>query len=589
MSNAWMRGLAAAIAVALCSAGAAAQDVESEVKRTIDTLKRDNPDVQVRINPRTGLPISITGLTARPDPTTGLAAARRDREPTEDEIKRAVESWLVTSGLTAATRTKNAQAQFKTLEVRKDRDLPGQVIVTAEQRVNGVLVFGSGAKVTVEKALVAVTKFTGTPSAVAITDTIPTVSEDAAKAAARAKLEELSKNAPTIGPTVPLPPDLEKSTPSAVLTVFDPALLKSTVKGGTRLAWLVSYDTFRVFVDAKTGEAFHAYQDQPTAMVRRIFDLAQSTSGGTKVLDEESLERAATLDTDVERAFQNSGLVRDFYFLVLSRNSYDDNDGSGPKGNGTLQSYVRHGNTKNAFWCTKSSSYCPAANSMIYGPGYAGAIDIVGHEMTHGVVAYEANLVYSDEPGAVNEAMADIFGTLIEFYAKGEAANWLIGEGAPGYSAGAPLRSMENPHLADADGNSRFDKSADFSATNRGQPDHFDELLTPDDALCASTWNNDNGCVHFNSGILNKFAYLIAEGGTHRDKAVTGIGKVKLARIAYRTLTAQLNESSGLIEAADGFLLSCLELADNNLGGVVRADCEQVRAAQQAVGLFLGS
>ena len=61
---------------------------------------------------------------------------------------------------------------------------------------------------------------------------------------------------------------------------------------------------------------------------------------------------------------------------------------------------------------------CPKANVMVYGPGFAGALDVVGHEVTHGIIAHEADLVYADESGAVNEALADIFGTLIEFQAR---------------------------------------------------------------------------------------------------------------------------------------------------------------------------
>ncbi len=73
-----------------------------------------------------------------------------------------------------------------------------------------------------------------------------------------------------------------------------------------------------------------------------------------------------------------------------------------------------------------------------------------------------------------------------------------------------------------------FNRGVKFSLGNRGQPDHYSEVLTEDDQQCASTAYNDNGCVHFNSGILNKFAYLISEGGTHRGVAVNGLGRYKL-------------------------------------------------------------
>jgi Zn-dependent metalloprotease len=205
--------------------------------------------------------------------------------------------------------------------------------------------------------------------------------------------------------------------------------------------------------------------------------------------------------------------------------------------------------------------------------------------MSHGIIAHEANLIYSDEPGAVNESISDIFGALIEFYAQGGGGNWMIGEKAPGYSLERPLRSLEAPNLSEPGKPSLFDKDANFSASNRGQPDHYSDVLTIEHQMCSSTWMNDNGCVHFNSGILNKFAYLISEGGEHRGVTVTGIGKTKLARLTYRTLTTALNESSNLANAAEGFLQSCLDFAFAKSAGFTNADCDQVISAQQAVGL----
>ncbi len=109
------------------------------------------------------------------------------------------------------------------------------------------------------------------------------------------------------------------------------------------------------------------------------------------------------MPSDAEQAFRFTGAVRDFFYLVLGRNSFDDNDGDGPKGGGPLESYVRYGNTRNAFWCPSKSYDCPKANVMVFGPGYAGAVDIVAHEMAHGVISHEADLVYSDEPLLIGE------------------------------------------------------------------------------------------------------------------------------------------------------------------------------------------
>jgi Zn-dependent metalloprotease len=563
-----------------------AKEVRAEVDKAIEELRRTNPNLRVTINPATGLPASISGLAPSPG-AASLGAARGGGEMTEEETRRAVESYFGQGGVRAAFPTKNKQATRDYVGRRKGPDFPDRYIANVEQRVNGVPVFGSSAKLVVERSL-GVTKFSGTTSAVAIDDTTPKVSESDATAAARLKLAEIISTAPDASRAFPLAPSPDKAEAKAELMVFDPALIGKSGKGPTRLAWMVSIDAFRIFVDAVTKEAFYYYRDQPTGMVRRVYDLGKATAfPGKMVIDEETRTREEGVSPEVLLAFRNAGLVRDFYFLVFGRDGYDDNDGSGPLGGSPLEAYVGHGSTQDAFWCIKKSYDCPKGNVMVYGPGYANAVDIVAHEMTHGVISHEKNLLYLNEPGAVNESLADIFGTLIELEGKGDGGNWLIGEGAPGFSVTAPLRSMSDPNLKDEKGRSMFNRDAKFSLSNRGQPDSYADVLTVSDPQCASTAYQDNGCVHFNSGILNKFAYLIAEGGNHRGVAVVGIGRYKLSRIAYRTMTVGLNQSSGLMDAANAFVEACYELSSAKIGNIATGDCEQVLAAQRSVGLAM--
>ncbi|MDX2308196.1 MAG: M4 family metallopeptidase [Hyphomicrobium sp.] len=560
------------------------EEIRDEVAKGLDDLKKDNPELKVTINPATGLPLSISGF--KPE-ATSLAAGARSKELTEDETRNMVEAFLGSKGLAAALPTRNKQAELAYVGRRKDPDFPGRYVANVEQRVNGIPVFGSSAKVTVETSL-GVTRFQGATSAVAIADTTATLEREAAIAAGRKRLGELLRGSPNApAPPLAMGPNPDTATASADLVVFDPALLKTKAKGPTRLAWLVAIDTYRIFIDAKTGEAFHYYRDRPTGLIRRVYDLGQTNTPA--VVDEDQRKAQAVLPDDARLAFKYSGAVRDFFFLLFGRNGFDDNDGDGPNGGAPLDSYINYGTVKNAFWCPSKSYDCPQRNVMVFGPGYAGAIDIVAHEMVHGIIAHEANLVYSDEPGAVNEAIADIFGALIEDFAAGGDGTWLIGEAAPGFSKERPLRSLSNPNLTDETGTSLFDKKAVFSSVNRGQPDHYEDVVTPDDAICNSTWLNDNGCVHFNSGILNKFAYLLAVGGTHGGMTVEPIGTMKVARLTYRTLTTSLNATSGLLETADGYLQSCLDLAYGKIAGFTEADCNQVLAARQAVGLSFGS
>ncbi len=558
----------------------------AQVQKAVADLKKANPRLRITINPATGLPSSITGFIPRPTATEALTATDEPQELTEEETKRAVEGFFATSGLTAAFPTENKDARTAYTGRKRDPDFPDRYIATVEQRVGEIPVFGSSAKLTVE-GLAGVTKYVGTPSRVAITDTTAEVSEADAIAAARIKVEEANSEDVVDGPMHGVPAAAPTGDAIAKLMIFDPALLK--LKGPTRISWMVEIDGFKVFVDAKTKEVFHYYRDRPSGAARRIFDMDGGTTfPGKQILDEAAGVRAEDMPQDGALSFRNTGDVRDFFFLVFGRDGFDDNDGPGPNGGSTLESYIRYSTVPGAFWCTSKAAGCPKANVMVYGPGYAGSLDIVGHEMTHGVISHEKNLIYMNESGAVNESLADIFGTLIELHANVPFGNWVIGESAPGFSEDSPLRSMADPNIQDGDGGTLFDRDARYSNANRGQPDHYEDLLTPADKLCDSTRYDDNGCVHFNSGILNKFAYLISEGGEHRGVTVEGIGRVKLARIAYRTMTVQLNEASGLIEAADGFALSCLELADAGAASIDAGDCEQVFAAQLAVGLVYG-
>lgn len=574
--------------VTTAAAAAEGQDpaaVRAEVEKAIDELRKTHPNLRVTINPATGLPSTVMGLSPQAGGGASLGASEAKRDQTEEETKRAVESYFGTGGLSSLYPSKNKSAKPEYVGRRKDPDIPNRYIAEVEQRVEGVPVFGSTAKLSVDSSL-GVTKYTGTISTVAIDNTKPQIEEGEAVAAARAKLTDVLRNAPDASRAFPLAPDPAKAEIAKPnLIVFDPALVGKPKGGPTRLAWLVTIDAFHIFVDAKTGEAFYYYRDQPSGMLRRIFDLAKTTSfPGSVGVDEEARTRAEKLAPEALTAFRNAGIVRDYFFLTFGRNSFDDHDGTGGS---PLEAYVQYGRTQNAYWCTNKSYDCPKADVMVYGPGYAGALDIVAHEMTHGIIAHEKNLLYLNEPGAVNESLADIFGALIEFDAKGDGGNWLIGEGSPGFSITSPLRSLADPNLKDLNGHSLFDRAQRFTLANRGQPDHYSEVLTADDTLCASTAYNDNGCVHFNSGILNKFAYLVSEGGTHHGVTVAGIGRYKLGRITYRAMTVGLNQSSSLAHAANAFVEGCFELASAEVAGITATDCEEVLDAQRAVGLEL--
>ncbi|MFJ2603938.1 M4 family metallopeptidase [Streptomyces sp. NPDC087425] len=246
----------------------------------------------------------------------------------------------------------------------------------------------------------------------------------------------------------------------------------------------------------------------------------------------------------------------DYYKNVHGRNGIG-NDGKGS------YNRVHYGNSyNNAFW--DDSCFC-----MTYGDGDGTtfgplvALDVAGHEMTHGVTSKTAALTYSGESGGLNEATSDILGTMVEWYANNSAdqGDYLIGEKIvrPGFGKAA-LRFMDKP--------SRDGNSADSWSSSVGNLD-----------------------VHYSSGVANHFAYLLAEGSgaktingvsydspTSNGSTVTGIGRDKVGTIWYRALTVYMTSSTKYAGARTATLN-----AARDLYGASSAEYGAVAAAWSAV------
>ncbi len=566
-----------------------AQDAKPEVLDALNAAKRSQPNMRYTIDRRTGLPSRLNNLNVRTNFVRSLGASRDSaKPPSEAAIKRAVQAFFARSQLRSAFPQGNASARRVVKQVQPDPNLPGLYIATVKQEVAGIAVFGSSAKLTLNRAL-AVRSLSASFSALEKIDLSGEVTKAQAIATAKAELKkQLSDRKKSFGLSSPIGAEtIDKATPTATKIIFDPKLLKRgrTVTAATRLTWQVAIDSYRLFVDAKTGKLLYSYRDHRSFTIRRIVDLAGKTEApNTTAINEETSARDKDVSPDAMRAYQNSGAVRDFFFTMFGRKSYDD--GKLSKYGGAIVSYVRFGSGPAAHWCPEQGYGCPAAHAAVYGAGYAGALDVVGHEFMHGVIAHETDLVYLEEAGAVNESLADIFGTLIELRTRGNGGNWVLGEDLPKFSVTSPLRSMAQPGLGGANGQSLFTASADYDdATNRGQPSHYSEYVQRDDPICRSTSDYDNGCVHFNSGILNKFAHLIAEGGVHHGVTVEKIGRIKLAQLAYRALRTKMTRTSGLQDASYAFIDACNDFAAAKIDGFVDSDCQQVENAQRAVGL----
>ena len=223
-----------------------------------------------------------------------------------------------------------------------------------------------------------------------------------------------------------------------------------------------------------------------------------------------------------------------YFSQTHSRNSFD--------GNGAvINSYVSanligmgYPNNINAFWDGQKMTYGDG-DGVNYGPLVS--LDIVGHEITHGLTQYAANLVYSYESGALNESFSDIFGESIEHFATG-SNDWQMGTDI-GVGGSGAIRSMDNPNA--------FGDPDTYGGTNW------------------YTGSGDNGGVHINSGVQNKWFYILAAGesGTNdigNSYSVAGIGIDKAAKIAYRNLNVYLSTNSQYSDARTGAIQAAEDL-----------------------------
>lgn len=201
----------------------------------------------------------------------------------------------------------------------------------------------------------------------------------------------------------------------------------------------------------------------------------------------------------------------------------------------------------NAFWSCEKHFATFGAGDGLNSTAWV-SIDVVAHELTHGITQFTAGLSGAGEPGALNESMSDVFGAMVELFVTGGSSQnakiWKFGEDF--YTPGIPgdaIRYMDDPPLA-------------------GHPDHYSQRYTGKD---------DNGGVHINAGISNKVFYLVSQGGSHRGGTVNGIGTFDAARIWYLALTAKTSAGETIYMHPDttfaGARVATLQAATRLFGG----------------------
>ncbi|HJV90274.1 MAG TPA: M4 family metallopeptidase [Holophagaceae bacterium] len=230
----------------------------------------------------------------------------------------------------------------------------------------------------------------------------------------------------------------------------------------------------------------------------------------------------------------------DYYANIFGRNGIDD------QGTSVLSRVHFYANYPNAFWST-----APFAMSFGDGDGTnlstVTSLDVMGHELSHGVTAFSADLEYFGESGGLNESNSDIMGTMVEFYSRGAGAtgttipdtggNWTIGEDIAGPALGGALRWFDRPSR---------------------------------DAFSVDAWFQGVGIydVHATSGIGNRMFYYLSNGAPTSGEGATpyapqgfaGIGNDRAARIWYHTLTAYLTSTSDYHDARAQAILAAADL-----------------------------
>ena len=232
-------------------------------------------------------------------------------------------------------------------------------------------------------------------------------------------------------------------------------------------------------------------------------------------------------DAAVDEAYDGAGVTYDLFWEIYQRNSID---GKGMRLDSSVHYQVGY---NNAFW---------NGSQMVYGDGdedlppaerlfnrFTICADVIAHELTHGVTQFTGNLTYLNQPGALNESLSDVFGSLARQRSHGQIArdaDWIIGKGLlTANVTGTGLRSMKEPGTAYNDPVLGKDP----------QPGHISNYVNT---------TSDNGGVHINSGIPNRAFYLTAI-------ELDGYAWEKAGRIWYVTLRDRIGANTNFQEAAN--------------------------------------
>lgn len=337
---------------------------------------------------------------------------------------------------------------------------------------------------------------------------------------------------------------------------------------------LEAWDDIHTAPAAGTGKSyFNGVVALTTNSLSSGYELRDPSRGGQYTVNLRNLTSGGSIFLDADNVWGNSALtdtatvgVDAQYGTAKTWDYFKNIHGRSGIANNGVGAYNRvHYSSKynNAFW--SDSCFC-----MTYGDGDGvtfnpfTALDVAGHEMSHGVTSRTANLTYSGESGGLNEATSDIFGTMVEYFANNgvDTPDYKIGERLFKNGTSA-IRYMYKPSL---------------------------------DGASADCWYSTVGSldVHYSSGVANHFYYLLAEGTTGGSPSPTcvagntkkatgagtliGIGRAKAEKIWYRALTVYMTASTKYAAARTATLN-----AARDLYGASSVEYSRVAAAWSAV------
>lgn len=250
-----------------------------------------------------------------------------------------------------------------------------------------------------------------------------------------------------------------------------------------------------------------------------------------------ALMNVNSTESDYRNVYNGAEQTWKFYYDLFKRNSIDN------KGLQLVNSIHYDKKYDNAFW---------NGRQMVYGDGdgkytasFTSDIDVIAHELTHGVTEYEANLNYENQSGALNESFSDVFGIMIKQRFLNEdvkKSNWLIGENVF-IGKKYAIRSMKKPGSA-------YKNHPVFGSDP--QPATMDKYKN-----FPNTEDGDYGGVHYNSGIPNYAFYVCAYN-------MGGYAWEKAGRVWYKALTELLSPDSDFSAARDATIKSAEKLFGKN-------------------------